>query len=128
MKAWIALPLLSLLGACATTGGAGSSTPTAAWLAGTWLLIQPDLRFPAACASGLPIRYDPDGTSHLFGERGTWRLDGDRLTETIVASDEEDAQLGRIVVNRIRRAGPNRMLKTFEDGETETFRRCPPAR
>ena len=128
MKVWPALGSAFLAAACSTTGGSGSGTPTAQWLVGTWLLIEHYLEFPLACSSGLQIRYDADGTYHLFGENGTWHLQGDRLIETAVESDEEDVQPGHTVVNRIRRAGRNRMLKTFEDGETETFLRCPAGR
>ena len=123
------MSLFVVLAACATAGGRGSTAPTPAWLAGTWLMIGPDLEFPLACASGLPIAYRSDGTYGLFDEEGTWRLEGDRLTETMTeileTAEPEPERVGRPYQSRIRRTGPNAFMKTYADGATELFRRCP---
>jgi hypothetical protein len=118
----------ALLGACATTG---SSQPRAEWLVGTWLMLAPDLEFPTACASGLPISYQRDGTYRLFEEHGTWRLEGDRLTETATGATEDvidpaEVQIGVPFVSRIDWQGRDTFRKTYADGSVETFRRCPP--
>jgi hypothetical protein len=110
-----------------------ASPPDPAWLSGSWLLIKEESdRDLAACASGLPIAYNADGTYTLFEESGTWRLTGDKLVEVAtevhedVASAEEVA-LGKEYVSRIERLGPDEMRKLFADGVTMTLLRCPEA-
>jgi hypothetical protein len=93
-------------------------------------MTDPDLEFPASCASGLPISYDLRGTYSLFDESGTWRLEGDRLSETATEAHEDvieptEVQIGVTFVSRIQRRGRDMFRKTFADGRTETFRRCP---
>lgn len=126
MKKILTVGVALALGACATTPP-GSAGP--ARLIGTWLLIAPDLEFPLACESGLPISYAADGTYALYEESGVWRLDGDVLTETTTAiteaGDPETSHLGRPFVSRIRWRGPDRFRKRFAGGNVETFRRCP---
>lgn len=123
----IALIALNLAGCATTAGGAGG--PTAAWLVGTWLEIGPDLVFPLACASGLPIRYERDGRYVLFEEDGSWHLDGERLTETALVAhegtDPAEVQIGRPIVSRVERTGADAFRKVLADGSAETFRRCP---
>jgi hypothetical protein len=89
----------------------------------------PDVEFPLACSSGLPIAYNANGTYDLFEDSGTWRLEGERLTEVATqihdSSGEDAAQIGRPYVSRIDRTGPDQFRKTYADGSVETFRRCP---
>lgn len=120
--------LLSLAAAgCATVPRADQ--PDAAWLTGAWLLIEGDTDYPGSCASGLPIRYAPGGTYAMFEEAGTWRLRGDRLTETATnaaaSAEPGSVAIGRPYTSRIARTGPDAMRKTFADGSTATLRRCP---
>lgn len=130
MRTALALGAAALLAACATTTArspaADSSAATAAWLVGTWVLLQPGVDFPEDCGSGLPITYLPDGTYAMTEEQGRWRLRGDRIEETATAVEGEDNHVGVTIRNGIRRAGPDEMVKTFEDGSTGTLRRCPP--
>ena len=123
----ILFTILALTG-CATTRVPGDSRSR---LVGTWLMIEGDVEFPTACASGLPIIYHADGTLTLFGERGTWRLDRDILTETITEAGEhsefERSEIGRPHVARIAWRGRDRFRKLYADGAVESFRRCPPA-
>lgn len=120
------LALAGLLGACATTG---RYAPAPNWLVGTWLMLAADIEHPLACASGLPIRYDRDGTYALFEELGTWRLEGDRLIETATemteAGDPDITGIGVPYRSRIDRRSRNEFRKTYADGAVETFRRCP---
>lgn len=127
-KSALAGPLAMLIAGC-TTIRHPAQMPLGQWLIGTWLLIEPDLQFPLACASGLPITYEADGTYHMFGERGVWRLEGDRLHEGPTETDDADrSRVGVRHVNRIDRRGPDEMEKRFQNGGAETFRRCPPRR
>ena len=115
-----------LLGGCATTDAAD---PVDVRLVGTWLMLSNDIEFPLACASGLPITYNGDGTYQLFEEYGTWQLDGDRLTETATGAteveDPAEIPIGVPFISRIQWRGPDTILKTFADGTVETLRRCP---
>ncbi len=110
-----------------------TAPPDPAWLAGTWLhVVEAADRDLIACASGLPIVYAPDGTYALFEESGTWRLEGDRLTETATAAHEdmvapEEVAIGVPFVSRVERVGPDEMRKTDAGGRTETLLRCPAA-
>lgn len=124
MKTGMALTSAILLSGCVSAGPA-----PAPWLAGLWLGLDEGLEYPLACASGAVIRYYPNGRYALVEEEGTWRLDGERLTETTTeltgAGDGEPAELNRPYVSRIRREGPDLFLKTYADGEQMRFRRCP---
>ena len=120
----LAVATALLLSACTTTGG--GAPPSREWLVGTWLLIGPDLEYPLACASGLPITYEADGTYHMFEEQGVWRLEGNRLYEGATQADDPvEARVGVTNVNRVARRGPDEMEKRFEDGGRATLRRCP---
>lgn len=124
MRRPLSLVTALLLAGCATT------TPAPApWLVGVWLGLDDTVEFPLACASGLVIRYDPDGRFALFGEAGDWRLDGERLTETTTeftdAGDGYATELNRPYVSHIQREGPDLFVKTYADGEQMRFRRCP---
>jgi hypothetical protein len=132
MKRFLYLAPVLLLAACAATPRStmpGTAVPTAAWLAGTWLMMDDDLEHPISCNSGLPIGYSRDGRYTLFEESGTWRLQGERLTETATevhdGADPAEVALGRPIVSRIERMGPDSLRKTFADGSKATFLRCP---
>jgi hypothetical protein len=123
MRLAVLLGTTVALAACATT----RTSPS--WLVGTWLMMEPDVEFPLACASGLPIIYHADGTYDLMEGGGTWRLAGARLIETAQVNDAADSgppDLGRAYVAEIERLGPDAFRKTYADGAVETFRRCPP--
>ena len=129
MRGLVIHAALLLVAGCATAADREPSTGNK-WLEGTWLMTGPDLEFPAACASGLPITYDRRGTYSLFDESGTWELEGNRLSETATEAHEDvieptEVQIGVTFVSRIQRRGRDMFRKTFADGRTETFRRCP---
>jgi hypothetical protein len=128
MKALLLLCFTLLVTACSTTDWA-RETATPEWLVGTWLMAHEGDRDLIACASSAPIAYAPDGTYNLFEERGTWHLEGNRLTETATeayeTADPGTVQIGRPYVSRIERVGPDEFLKTYASGERETFLRCP---
>lgn len=125
MRAFLPLAPVALLAGC-VTASAPSPSP---WLVGLWLGEEDGVQFPLACESGLPIRYLPGGRYALFEERGTWRLDGDRLTETATeatgAGDEGTPEIGRPYASRIARDGSDAFVKTYADGARTRFRRCP---
>lgn len=129
MRTILTLGAATLLAACATTArppaADATAAPTAAWLVGTWVLLQPGVDFPADCGSGLPITYLPNGTYSMSEEQGRWRLRGDRIEETATDVEGEENHVGVTIRNGIRRVGPDEMEKRFEDGSTGTLRRCP---
>lgn len=125
-RKWIAIALLSLV-SCASASA--PQTPSSEWLVGTWLMLDPDAEFPLECESGLPINYMVDGTYMLFGEVGTWRLEGatvhETATETTGTGDPSDVEIGRPYVSTLHRISQDRFLKRFENGQVGEFRRCP---
>jgi hypothetical protein len=48
----------------------------AAWMIGTW-------SFAGECSTDLVVTYEADGRLENAGNIGTWKLDGDTVTETI---------------------------------------------
>ena len=114
------------LAACATM----RSSSSANWLVGTGLMMEPGVEHPLACASGLPITYDSNGSWALMDSSGAWRLDDDRLVETAtqVSDPAEDGspKIGRTYVAEVERIGPDEFRKTYADGAVAIFRRCPP--
>jgi hypothetical protein len=50
----------------------------AQWLVGTW-------SFEKECASDFVVTYEAGGKLDNSGETGTWKLDGDTVTETVTA-------------------------------------------
>ena len=48
------------------------------WLAGTW-------SFDKDCATDFIVTYEPGGKLDNSGEMGTWKLDGDTITETVTS-------------------------------------------
>lgn len=132
MKRVISLAAALLLAGCATTP-VPPSARSSSWIVGTWLGVETDAdRDLVACDSGLPIGYRADGTYVLFEERGTWRLDGDRLTEVVKeiheTADSSEAEIDRPYVSRVRRVDGNSFVKTFADGGRMLFLRCPAPR
>lgn len=103
----------------AATGAAQPSRDGSlkSWLVGTW-------SFEDNCASDFLVHYKADGTVENSGDTGTWKVDGESVTETITRqfrSGEEPAQLdpaetrtysvirqgdGRGVLNYNRRSVP----------------------
>ena len=99
-------------------------------LVGTWLMMNEGVRFPQGCNSSLPVQYYSDGTLRLWGESGTWRLEGDRLIETStdfdpLIVDRSDVQLGKPYVSTLRWNDRNRIWKQYADGDIREFLRCP---
>jgi hypothetical protein len=125
MRAVLLLLPVLLLAGCATTAPSSPSP----WLVGLWLGEEDGVQFPLACESGLPIRYLTGGRYEIFEERGTWRLEGDRLTETATeatgAGNEGTPEIGRPYASRIARDGSDAFVKTYADGAQTRFRRCP---
>jgi hypothetical protein len=97
---------------------------TPARLVGIWLPLSPGDKFPIACESDAPIRYSSDGTYRVQEGVGSWRLQGDRLTETAPASNGR-VKSGRSYVSRIAWDGSDKIVKTMPDGRRVTLRRCP---
>lgn len=109
--------------------GAGPQHPTQAWLIGAWLEMSGGTKYPLACESDLPIQYESDGIYSLLEEVGTWRLDGDVLTEvateTTEAGDPAEVEIGRRYVSTIQPLGKDRLLKRLANGQVLELRRCP---
>ena len=121
------LTALALAG-CATTPSARA--PTAEWLVGSWLMLAGGVSDVSSCESHLPIRYERDGTYHLWEDSGTWTLENGTLTETATELNDqadiaEPIELGRPFVSRVERVGRDRFVKTYSDGERHSFLRCP---
>lgn len=104
-----------------------SASPAAGKLAGRWLGLHNGVQFPLGCDSGEPVFYGRDGKYVTEGVIGTWRLQSDRLIETAteIAEPGEPGAIGRPHVSRIVWKGSDRFVKTFADGRSMTFRRCP---
>jgi hypothetical protein len=129
MRQLAVLSAMLLLSACATMRSARPA-PTPQWLVGAWLMVHQGDRDLIGCSSFAPIAYNPDGTYALFDESGTWRLEGDRLTETATeeldTADPGTVHIGHPYVSRIRPVGRDEFIKTYATGARETFLRCPP--
>lgn len=88
------------------------------------------LEYPLACGAHGPTTYRSDGTYSMWGEVGTWRLDGNVLTETMTGFDELHvdrlpADVGKPYVSRLQWNNRDRFLKRFADGSFAEFRHCP---
>ena len=99
-------------------------------LTGEWVMMDGVLQFPLACGSHGPITYSADGRYSLWGEAGTWRLDGEKLTETMTGFepmhvDRSPEEIGKPDVSTLRWLAPDRFTKRFGNGSVAEFRRCP---
>ena len=107
--------------------GTGKATQRSR-LAGTWIFIKSKTRFPDACQGDTGITYEADGTYQLLEESGTWRLKGDRLTETPTEAHEGaqpgSVKIGEPFTSRLQWQGPDTFTKTHPGGKI-TLRRCP---
>ena len=118
-----ALPL-GLLQGCA-----GPQTSPREWLVGDWLEMSAETKHPLQCASDVGITYKTDGSYSLLEEIGTWRLEGNVLTETATeaadAGDPAEVEAGRPYVSTIRKLSKDRFEKRLADGQILDYRRCP---
>ena len=126
MKHFAALILLTL----AVCNGS-SREPGSLSLPGEWVMMGDDIEFPLACGSHGPITYTADGKYVLWGETGTWRLEGRSLTEAMTGFDplhvDRSAEdIGKPEVSTLTWIDPDRFSKRFADGSTREFVRCPP--
>lgn len=88
------------------------------------------LDYPLVCGSHGPITYHADGTYVVWGEVGTWQLEGDVLTETKTYADPmhvdvSSKDIGRPNSSSLQWADQNAFLKRYDDGSVRAFRRCP---
>jgi len=86
--------------------------------------------FPQVCGTHGTIQYHPDGSYTMWGESGTWRLEGDLLTEALTAFDPLHVdrtadEIGEKYVSTVQWVDQHTFLKRFADGEVRAFRRCP---
>jgi hypothetical protein len=99
-------------------------------LRGEWVLIGDALDFPLACGSDGSIIYRADGSYSFWGEAGKWRLDGNKLTETMTEVDENNGdrstdEIGEPYISTITWIDGDRLSKQIADGNRNEFRRCP---
>ncbi|AJP73386.1 hypothetical protein [Sphingomonas hengshuiensis] len=64
---------------------AATASPLRDWVIGSW-------SFDTSCATDFIIHYEADGALDNAGEVGTWMLDGDMLTETVVERFENGGE------------------------------------
>lgn len=60
----------------AATSAAVAGSPMAQWLVGSW-------SFDTSCATDFIVHYNADGSLQNSEDSGSWKLDGDTITETI---------------------------------------------
>ncbi|WP_404335550.1 hypothetical protein AB2M62_16530 [Sphingomonas sp. MMS12-HWE2-04] len=60
----------------APAAAVAAAPPLAEWLVGSW-------SFETSCATDFIAHFDADGRVNNGGEVGRWKIDGDRVTETI---------------------------------------------
>ena len=78
----------------------------------------------------LSLRYYANGTFSVPGALGSWRQQGDVLTEVVTSfleiHDEETADLiGETFVSELRWIDYDTFQKRHASGEMTTFERCP---
>jgi hypothetical protein len=78
----------------------------------------------------LSLKYFSNGTYYVPGELGSWRLQGDTLTEVTTSfleiHDEATADLiGKTYVATLRWVDQDTFLKYYTGGRVKTFSRCP---
>ena len=99
-------------------------------LPGEWDWVDGTSEFPKVCGSDGTIQYHADGSYSLWGEAGTWRLEGEVLTETMTGFDPlhvdpSPEDIGKARVSTLQWVDQNTFLKRYADGEVTAFRRCP---
>ena len=119
--------LLLALAACNATPQENPPLP------GEWVMMADTLNFPAACGTHGPVTYHEDGTFTLWGQHGTWQMDGKQLTETVIQFDPlhvdvEPGTLGKPFISTLQWVDGNSFVKHYSDGEVRAFRRCPDQR
>lgn len=86
--------------------------PTVDWLTGNWLRGPMSDASRKACGSPLTIMYERDGKLLSSNAVASWKLQGDRLTETLVellpnADAANMPKVGATFTHRIKRVGPD---------------------
>jgi hypothetical protein len=104
--------------------------PTSNWLVGVWVEQDEGERDLNKCASWLPVSYQEDGKYSQWEVDGRWTLKGSELTEVPTAFTEavepDDETLGKPIVSRIVRVGPDELKRIDPaNGKAFTMLRCP---
>lgn len=104
---------------------ASPRVPTSEWLQGIWLMnATPDDTSRGRCNSGATDTYNSDGSIDTFDYRGRWKLEGDKLTETIVETFSGNIKVGTSWTIKIQRLGPNEGSAKDDTG-WQPMLRCP---
>jgi hypothetical protein len=98
-------------------------------LVSEWDWMDGQTEFPQVCGSDGTVQYHADGTSNLWGESWTWRLEGEVLTEALadfdpLHVDRSADEIGKEYVSTIQWVDKNTFLKRRADGSELAFRRC----
>jgi len=91
------------------------------WLAGTW-------SFEKECATDFIVTYEPGGKLDNSGETGTWKLDGDKITETVTARLDDGGEPEKVDPPTVRsytvvRSDQNHGVLTYQ-GKKVPILRC----
>ena len=65
--------------------GAAPAGDLAAYIAGAW-------SFDSECATDFILHYNADGSLQNAGDTGTWKIEGDTLTETITERIDDNGE------------------------------------
>lgn len=100
--------------------------PDTAWLHGPWVVDGEH------CQGDSGITYYDDGTYVVYGEFGTWELDGDQLILTTTSTAEpgepgttETMEDAEPYIWTISDQGDESFVQTLPDGTALTMNRCP---
>lgn len=124
MRHFVGASVLLLLAGC---DAVGIQRARQAELVGEWDWDDAQSRYPQACGSQLTLRYFPNGEYYLLGVIGTWRLQGNVLTETGLSYVHDDLgpdDIGQTYVSTLQWIDPNTFAKPNVNGELVKFRRC----
>ena len=85
---------------------------------------------PEACALPGPTQFNADGTFSDSLNEGSWRINGNELTEITTASSPEQMDwspddIGKPFRSTIHWVDENIFAQRYADGEIVVFRRCP---